>query len=214
MMSNCFINNSAISFIIIFMLSKLNGNTCNIYNTTCLASCPTIKRVHACPVNDEEKKEREKQMACEKITQTCSEPHRFKYHCIIDERGDLMEICAPMVCILGQYCAEFNLGGGLVQEHFDRNCTSCPFKYDSSTLYRYSWSNTDPWTHQRWDQVPRRSKHPLLTGHTRREPYILIRSRMFSSLKILKHSVQENETKAQLYKQISHFHRLSDPWFE
>ncbi|XP_048730231.1 uncharacterized protein LOC125647559 isoform X5 [Ostrea edulis] len=137
MMSNCFINNSAISFIIIFMLSKLNGNTCNIYNTTCLASCPTIKRVHACPVNDEEKKEREKQMACEKITQTCSEPHRFKYHCIIDERGDLMEICAPMVCILGQYCAEFNLGGGLVQEHFDRNCTSCPFKYDSSTLYRY-----------------------------------------------------------------------------
>ncbi|XP_056014826.1 uncharacterized protein LOC130052809 isoform X1 [Ostrea edulis] len=137
MISSCFINNSAISFTIIFILSKLNGNTCNVYNTTCLASCPTIKRVHACPVNDEEKKEREKRMACEKITQTCSEPHRFKYHCIIDERGDLMEICAPMVCILGQYCAEFNLGGGLVQEHFDRNCTSCPFKYDSSTLYRH-----------------------------------------------------------------------------
>ncbi|XP_056000247.1 uncharacterized protein LOC130048105 isoform X5 [Ostrea edulis] len=38
-----------------------------------------------------------------------------------------------------------------------------------------SWANTDPWTHQRWDQVPRRSKHPLLTGHTRREPHILIR---------------------------------------
>ncbi|XP_056020094.1 titin-like isoform X2 [Ostrea edulis] len=38
-----------------------------------------------------------------------------------------------------------------------------------------SWANTDPWTHQRWDQVPKRSKHPLLTGHTRREPHILIR---------------------------------------
>ncbi|XP_048733691.2 calcium and integrin-binding family member 3-like isoform X2 [Ostrea edulis] len=38
-----------------------------------------------------------------------------------------------------------------------------------------SWANTDPWTHQRWDQVPRRSKHPLSTGHIHREPYILIR---------------------------------------
>ncbi|XP_056016734.1 uncharacterized protein LOC130053461, partial [Ostrea edulis] len=36
-----------------------------------------------------------------------------------------------------------------------------------------SWANTDLWTHQRWDQVPRRSKHPLLTGHTRREPYVM-----------------------------------------
>ena len=35
---------------------------------------------------------------------------------------------------------------------------------------KMSWTNTDSWTHQRWDQVPRRSKHPLLTGHTRREP--------------------------------------------
>jgi hypothetical protein len=32
--------------------------------------------------------------------------------------------------------------------------------------------NTDLWIYQRWDQVPRKCKHPLLTGHTRREPYI------------------------------------------
>ena len=32
-------------------------------------------------------------------------------------------------------------------------------------------ANTDPWIYQRWDQVPRRSKHPLLTGgHTHSEP--------------------------------------------
>ena len=30
--------------------------------------------------------------------------------------------------------------------------------------------NTNPRTCQRWDQVPRRSKHPLLIGRTRREP--------------------------------------------
>jgi hypothetical protein len=30
------------------------------------------------------------------------------------------------------------------------------------------WANTDP---RRWDQVLRRTKHPLLTGCTRREPH-------------------------------------------
>jgi hypothetical protein len=29
-------------------------------------------------------------------------------------------------------------------------------------------ANTDPWKYRRWDQVARRSKHPLLTGRTRR----------------------------------------------
>jgi hypothetical protein len=29
----------------------------------------------------------------------------------------------------------------------------------------------DPGIYRRWDQVPKRSKHPLLTGRTRREPF-------------------------------------------
>jgi hypothetical protein len=32
-----------------------------------------------------------------------------------------------------------------------------------------------PPTNAKQDQVPRRSKHSLLTGHTRREPYLHIR---------------------------------------
>jgi hypothetical protein len=32
------------------------------------------------------------------------------------------------------------------------------------------WANTDPWIYRRWDQMPRRSKHPLLINQTRREP--------------------------------------------
>jgi hypothetical protein len=32
------------------------------------------------------------------------------------------------------------------------------------------WANTDPKKYRRWDQVPRRSDHHLLTGRTRREP--------------------------------------------
>jgi hypothetical protein len=34
---------------------------------------------------------------------------------------------------------------------------------------RKKWVNTDPRIYRRWDRVPRRSKHPLSTGHTRRE---------------------------------------------
>ena len=33
-------------------------------------------------------------------------------------------------------------------------------------------ANTDRWINHRLDQAPRRSKHPLLTGHNRRDPLI------------------------------------------
>jgi hypothetical protein len=32
------------------------------------------------------------------------------------------------------------------------------------------WANTDLRTCRRWGQVPRRSKHPVSTGYTRRGP--------------------------------------------
>ncbi|XP_056021478.1 spatacsin-like isoform X6 [Ostrea edulis] len=55
-----------------------------------------------------------------------------------------------------------------------RHGKKCCRRIVSCFLIACSWANTDPWTHQRRDQVPRRSKH-LLTGHTLRESYILIR---------------------------------------
>jgi hypothetical protein len=39
------------------------------------------------------------------------------------------------------------------------------------TNQRNKLANTDPWIYRRWDQVPRRSKHPLLTSRTRRESH-------------------------------------------
>jgi hypothetical protein len=33
------------------------------------------------------------------------------------------------------------------------------------------WVNTDPRIYRRWDQLPRRCKHPLLTSRTRRESH-------------------------------------------
>jgi hypothetical protein len=38
------------------------------------------------------------------------------------------------------------------------------------------WANTDHRKYWRWDQVPRGSKHPLPTGHTRRDNTFIIYS--------------------------------------
>jgi hypothetical protein len=44
------------------------------------------------------------------------------------------------------------------------------------------WANTAPRTCWRWDQVPRRSMHPLLTGHTRHEPSSMIMNAELSAV--------------------------------
>jgi hypothetical protein len=46
------------------------------------------------------------------------------------------------------------------------------------------WANTDPRKCWRWDQMPRRSHHPLPTGHTRREPSSIIVNSELSAVKV------------------------------
>jgi hypothetical protein len=43
------------------------------------------------------------------------------------------------------------------------------------TSQRNKWANADPLKYWRRDQVPRRSKHRLLIGHTHHEPSFLIK---------------------------------------
>ena len=52
------------------------------------------------------------------------------------------------------------------------------------TNQRNNWANTDPRIYQRWDQVSRRSKHPLLIDHTRREPSSMIMNAALSAVKV------------------------------
>jgi hypothetical protein len=53
-----------------------------------------------------------------------------------------------------------------------------------NTNQRNKWANMDPRIYQRWDQVPRRSKHPLLIDHTRREPSFMIMNAELSAVKV------------------------------
>jgi hypothetical protein len=53
-----------------------------------------------------------------------------------------------------------------------------------NTNQRNKWANTNPRIYRRWDQVPRRSKHPLLIDHTRREPSSMIMNAELSAVKV------------------------------
>ena len=52
------------------------------------------------------------------------------------------------------------------------------------TNQRNKWVNTDPRIYWRWNQVPRRSKHPLSVDLTRREPSSIIMNTELSAFKI------------------------------
>jgi hypothetical protein len=52
-----------------------------------------------------------------------------------------------------------------------------------NTNQRNKCANTDPRIYRRWDQVLRRSKHPLLIDHTRREPSFMIMNAELSAEK-------------------------------
>jgi hypothetical protein len=53
-----------------------------------------------------------------------------------------------------------------------------------NTNQRNKWANTDPRICRRWDQVPRRSKHPLLIDHIRRELSSMIMNAELSAVKV------------------------------
>jgi hypothetical protein len=52
------------------------------------------------------------------------------------------------------------------------------------TSQKNKWANTDPRIYRRWDQVPRRSKHPLSTGHACHEPSFMIMNAALSAVKV------------------------------
>ncbi|XP_062611690.1 uncharacterized protein LOC134273507 isoform X2 [Saccostrea cucullata] len=107
---------------------------------SCSVSSDTIVQ-RLCPNDTETRNTRAKELGCENITNHCKDSKDFVYHCVLNEWGNgSLEICAPSTKIIGQFCAEFNLGGAIVQEHHktNRTCTSCPFVYNSTESFRYN----------------------------------------------------------------------------
>jgi hypothetical protein len=53
-----------------------------------------------------------------------------------------------------------------------------------NTKQRNKWANTDPQIYRGWDQVPWRSKYPLLIDHNRLEPGSMTMNAELSAVKI------------------------------
>ncbi|XP_062586688.1 uncharacterized protein LOC134248293 isoform X2 [Saccostrea cucullata] len=73
---------------------------------------------------------------CSAIKSTCL--GRLEYHCVINPWGNLtVEVCAPATQILAGFCAEYNEGGGKIQDYYEKTCSTCKRKYLSTDAYKY-----------------------------------------------------------------------------
>ncbi|XP_061192274.1 uncharacterized protein LOC133200503 [Saccostrea echinata] len=104
----------------------------------CPHSLTTAKYNVKCPATKREWGEREKISNCEQYEQNCTVAEKYRYHCVLNAIGNgTVELCAPVVDIIGGQCTEFTVGGQFLQEHTEKKCKSCPFKYISSNVYKY-----------------------------------------------------------------------------
>lgn len=126
---------------ICFFLLMIMAN-CGIRN--CPWSQQSVQTTDSCPKDKSEMEERAKKKNCEALAriQNCTEPQKFKYHCVINELGNaIVEVCAEAYYIHG-YCPEYNTYGAVVQAHFNLKCSEvqppCPDRYLSTESYHYS----------------------------------------------------------------------------
>jgi hypothetical protein len=64
-----------------------------------------------------------------------------------------------------------------------RSQNQCPDQLNETIPIR-NQAYTDPWKHQRWGQVLRRSNHPVSTCHTCHEPSFMIMNADLSAVKV------------------------------
>lgn len=74
----------------------------------CTQSIPTVAVVDACPHSKEEWEKAEEKKQCYQITQNCTPPEKFTYHCLPNKSLDhLVEVCAPVQNIVGKFKHSF-----------------------------------------------------------------------------------------------------------
>ncbi|XP_061192406.1 uncharacterized protein LOC133200641 [Saccostrea echinata] len=101
---------------------------CNKSNSTALL-------VKSCPGTAKEWEEAASKKGCKSIPNNCAS---FEYHCVINAwANETLEVCAPMINIIGNVCAEYSFGGSRIQRHSDPNCTACPSSYKSTEMHQY-----------------------------------------------------------------------------
>lgn len=117
---------------------------CRSHIIYCKESVDSVTVVTFCPKSKEEWDIAARKKNCSKIAtqQTCAAAEKLKYHCVINGyRNALLEVCAPERLILG-HCTEFNVIGGVIQDHLTAPCNNSSFPkcdrfYYSTEAYKY-----------------------------------------------------------------------------
>nr|XP_034335748.1 uncharacterized protein LOC105348129 [Crassostrea gigas] len=112
-------------------------------NIHCKEAVESVETVSSCPTSKEQWDKASSRKKCWEtaLEQTCSDPQKFVYHCVINGYGNAtLEVCAPERLILG-HCTEFNEVGGVIQDQLFTKCNGvfpkCDDYYLSSEAYKY-----------------------------------------------------------------------------
>lgn len=108
----------------------------------CKQSIPTLAVVNACPESKVNWEKAEEKKQCYQITQNCTTPEKFTYHCLPNKSLDhLVEVCAPVQNIVGHHCSFYDMGKNSVKANFHQSCKKheipCPKFYLSNSSFEY-----------------------------------------------------------------------------
>lgn len=117
---------------------------CTSQNIYCQEAVDSVTVVESCPTSKEEWDSAAFKKNCIRIAarQNCiNAREKFQYHCVINGlRNELLEVCAP-TRIIFKHCVEFNVRGGVIQDHLSAPCNAtfpkCDEYYFSSDAYKY-----------------------------------------------------------------------------
>lgn len=110
----------------------------NAEDQICKDTRITVQKVESCPENDTHFQERSTMKNCDSYPQCEGEP--LAYHCA-RYKEYLVEVCTPLKFIRGQCCTMYEDGIGRVIEDYKRECSECPFKYQSHDSIKYAECN-------------------------------------------------------------------------
>ncbi|XP_062578880.1 uncharacterized protein LOC134240821 isoform X2 [Saccostrea cucullata] len=106
----------------------------------CPASRSTVSFTK-CPSTHEEWMAASRRKNCSSISQNCTSPKNFRYHCVSNAfMNETIEVCAPGLFLLG-FCPEYNFRGERIQDNYNADCKRyaepCPNRYESWKSYKF-----------------------------------------------------------------------------
>ncbi|XP_078318612.1 uncharacterized protein LOC144620764 [Crassostrea virginica] len=109
----------------------------------CNESIPTLAVVDHCPITAEDWASSAENKQCNALAnkQKCGDPHKFEYHCLLNENNVSVEVCAH-TRVLSGYCAYYDTTVGRIVMDGKKDCTKskenpCPESFDSSDIFKY-----------------------------------------------------------------------------